>query len=487
MPRAAHQTNDKRGHGKSLAARPCFPEAGIFGALGLYGFEDIAPVLVAALATEEPLLLIGPHGTAKSLLLTRVASTLGLAYRHYNASLLSFDDLIGFPLPDRDGKLQYLQTPATIWGAGAVIFDEISRCRPDIQNKLFPIIHERRAQGLALEGLRYRWAAMNPPSADVDDTPYLGSEPLDAALADRFAFVVPVLGWDRLGEAEQLAVIRAEDRLPDPAAAHRLANAVALARTAIPVVRAAQAEPLADYVRTVVALLHQAGLALSPRRAGMLFRAIVAVQAAVPVAAPSTPPDEAALLALINGMPQRAQGIAIPETKVLAAHREAWRLAGVAPGDPLRAILTAADPVDRIRLAVAAPSLPRTELSSIVADALAQLRPGARDAAIAHLFETGAVGRLNAAIAEQAGEVYAAIAAPQRFSEALHARDPRFTSWQRIRDLLSRLDPRQPEAHLRANAMAAAFARKEIATPEDADAAFEAFPRTLAQLRGLPT
>jgi hypothetical protein len=177
MPRAAQSTNRTQCRDETFAAKPSSPEPDTFGALGLYGFERLAAVLVAALATEEPLLLIGPHGTAKSLLLTRVASALGLAYRHYNASLLNFDDLIGFPLPDREGKLSYLQTPATIWGAGAVIFDEISRFRPDIQNKLFPIIHERRAQGLALEGLRYRWAAMNPPSADGDDTPYLGSEP----------------------------------------------------------------------------------------------------------------------------------------------------------------------------------------------------------------------------------------------------------------------------------------------------------------------
>lgn len=50
-----------------------------------------------------------------------------------------------------------------------MIFDEISRCRPDIQNKLFPIIHERRVQGIALDDLRFRWAAMNPPSTDDDD------------------------------------------------------------------------------------------------------------------------------------------------------------------------------------------------------------------------------------------------------------------------------------------------------------------------------
>ena len=174
--------------------------------IGLIGLSDLEPIILAALATEEPLLLIGPHGTGKSLLLTRIAEALGLAFRHYNSSLLNFDDLVGFPMPNKNGTLEYMKTPASIWGAEAVIFDEISRCRPDIQNKLFPIIHERRAQGILLDGLRYRWAAMNPPMSEDDDEGYLGSEPLDPALTDRFAFVVNMPSWDRYNEAEQLAI-----------------------------------------------------------------------------------------------------------------------------------------------------------------------------------------------------------------------------------------------------------------------------------------
>ena len=46
-------------------------------------------MLVAALATEEPLLLIGAHGTAKSLLLTRIAQALAFEFRHHNASLIT--------------------------------------------------------------------------------------------------------------------------------------------------------------------------------------------------------------------------------------------------------------------------------------------------------------------------------------------------------------------------------------------------------------
>jgi len=133
-------------------------QPGLLRSLGIAGWGALEPAILAALATESPILLIGPHGTAKTLLLQRLAEALGLAFRHYNASILSFDDLLGYPVP-QDGRLVYLQTPATIWEAEAVLFDEVSRCRPELQNKLFPLIHERVAQGLPLTRLRHRDAS----------------------------------------------------------------------------------------------------------------------------------------------------------------------------------------------------------------------------------------------------------------------------------------------------------------------------------------
>ena len=131
--------------------------------LGLLGWERLEPVLLAALTTKDPLLLIGRHGTAKSFLLERLAQALGLVYRFYNASLINYDDLVGIPLPDEtQTSLRYITTPTAIWDAEVVFVDELNRTRPDLQNKLFPIIHERRVQGVELEKLRYRWAAMNP-------------------------------------------------------------------------------------------------------------------------------------------------------------------------------------------------------------------------------------------------------------------------------------------------------------------------------------
>ena len=455
----------------------------LLAALGLFGLRSIEPAVVAALATDSPLLLIGAHGTAKSLMLARLAAALGLELRHYNASLLNFDDLVGFPLPSADGTLQYVRTPAAIWGAGAVFFDEISRCRPEVQNKLFSIVHERRVQGLALPELRHRWAAMNPPSLDDDDTGYAGSEPLDAALADRFPFVVEMPGWDGCSEQDQLAIIRADDTPPDSQAHAALREAVSRTQAVLDVLRPTHTEAAARYAQTVVALLGKAGLTLSPRRAGMICRSVLAVHAASQVLQPQASLSDAALLALQCSLPQRAQGLQIPAVKVLAAHKESMRAFTFADDDPLRAILCATDPLKRLRLAVAAPRLPRVDFSRVVADALAEIDPGAREAAVVHLFETGTVGRLNAAVAAQAGELYGEIATAPSFSLTLHAAHTRYRTWQRVKDLLSRLDPSQPRAHLHANALASLFKREVLATPQDAERAYEAFAEADRQLR----
>ncbi len=63
----------------------------------------------------------------------------------------------------------------------------------DVANKLFPLFHEKRIQGVAIERLRCRWTTTNPPpdaQASDDDSRYDGEEPLDPALADRLAFIV---------------------------------------------------------------------------------------------------------------------------------------------------------------------------------------------------------------------------------------------------------------------------------------------------------
>ncbi len=360
--------------------------------LGLLGWDKLEPVLLAALATAEPLLLIGRHGTAKSFLLERLAQALGLTYRFYNASLLNYDDLVGIPVPDAaQTTLRYISTPTAIWDAEVVFVDELSRTRPDLQNKLFSIIHERRVQGIPLEKLRYRWAAMNPPpaagdDADDDGDAYLGAEPLDPALADRFAFLVEVPGWAELTDVEKTELLndqfrgRHEFPVDVPALVARTRERLS-ALTARP-------PALAPYFIALETQLRAAGTRLSSRRLSMLFRSALGIHASRGVLTGGPAPDwETSLfLALAHGHPGLAAG-AVDRGALLAIHRQAWNLTRLEADDPWRTLLGLADPVERVAVAsLGGLPLKEDEFSSLVLEAVAAQRTPEERGAVALVF-----------------------------------------------------------------------------------------------------
>lgn len=340
--------------------------------LKIQGWEHLDAVLLAALALEAPVLLIGPHGTAKTLLVERLSEALQLAFRHYNASLLNYDDLVGIPMPEEgQERLRFITTPGAIWDAEFVFFDEISRCRPDLQNKLFPIIHERRVVGLKLPKLRLRWAAMNPPSPDSPELDvssseyYLGSEPLDPALTDRFPFVIPVPNWRDLSRENQRRVIAIGSQLQaaadnmegiadsfDDYPLMQMVNDCAKHRTDV---EALYGDWLTDYVICAMDLMEKAKLTQSPRRARMLARSAAAIHAARMVlenkAATDLDLDFSAELALLYGMPQTATEVPPTPASLVAIHKQAWEIANRLDDDTWRQVLEEPDQIKRVVLA----------------------------------------------------------------------------------------------------------------------------------------
>jgi MoxR-like ATPase len=367
--------------------------------LGLLGWSALEPVVLAALASGEPMLLVGRHGTAKSFLLERLAQALELSYRFYNASLLCFDDLVGVPVPDESGRgLRYLATPEAIWGAEVLFVDEISRCRPDVANKLFPLVHERRVQGVLVESLRYRWAAMNPPPApDGDeDEAYLGAEPLDPALADRFTFLIEVPAWEALSADERSEVLldQFRGRHPFPVQVPAL---VAQAERLLAALQRAVPARLVSYVVALADARAAAGQPpYSARRATALLRSALAVHAARLVllrcAEPQAPPAEldweaSAWLAVLHGDPELARRGTLDRAALLALHRQAWKLSGLDAADPWRELLATPDPLERALRAIELPGFGPDELTPLVLDGLAaEADPALRTATALALY-----------------------------------------------------------------------------------------------------
>lgn len=359
-------------------------------ALNLYGLDHLDPVILAALADERPMLLIAPHGTAKSELLNRLAMALGLSHRHYNASLIAFDDLLGYPVPnaERNG-LTYLRTAGDLWEAESVFLDEISRCRPETQNKLFSIVHEKQVQGLPLAKLRYRWAAMNPPAtADQEDNEeiYEGSLPLDPALADRFPWVLMLPVLADLSRADRLSLIdtggEVPGRFPD------LASLIGRVRTSLREITSEQREWAGSYVDALIPPLIEARLGISGRRAGNLAKSIHAIYAAAMVLKLDVDLAGAAFLALKYGLPQRGQGRKIDNAKLKAIHQSALAVAGLPVANPWHRLNAIRDPVERIAAALTyfPAALNRTEISTLVSDAYASLSVPRRYLLARHLL-----------------------------------------------------------------------------------------------------
>lgn len=264
------------------------PAGSLFAHLGIYGIEPIGTALLAGLATGDPILLIGNHGSAKTLLCERIGQALGLRFWAYDASKALFEDVIGFPNPAdlARGAVSYVSTPLSIWDKEFVLVDEISRATPSMQNKWLEIVRSRRLMGLPLPRLKFIVAAMNPPS-------YLGAIPLDAALAGRFAFVLPMPEFKDLAPGDEAAVVEHLSSSDAPllgreadvpsrreASSSALRKAIGATRQTYRSVEERMGEGVTSYVLTLAAALAHAGVSLDGRRCGMLRRNVIAYLAA---------------------------------------------------------------------------------------------------------------------------------------------------------------------------------------------------------------
>ena len=329
--------------------------------LGLYGWENLEPVILAALATELPMLLIGKHGCAKSFILERLAKSLNMVFRCYNASLINYDDLVGIPIPtDNNTSLKYISNKSAIWESEVVFIDEINRTKPELQNKLFPIIYDKRIQGQDLEKLKYRWAAMNPPCFDEDDedeknVQYLGAMPLDPALADRFPFVITVPNWENLNEKQQTLLLcdQFQKKCDFPIDISKL---IAETKTKYKEVVEQYCDNSAEYISALMNVLQNSIGYVSARRAKMLQQTLLAIHAARLVLAQynniqkDITLEDSAYLALPNTLPNTAMK-ELNLNMLISIVGQAWNISQITD-DYEKNLLLINDPIKRLTFAV---------------------------------------------------------------------------------------------------------------------------------------
>ena len=171
----------------------------IFEDFHIHGVPDTDETCVlAAILTGEPVLLIGPPGTAKTEIIYMLGSTLRESSKRkfpdqpenwfkfvvYDTSKINFEDLIGWPNPNalKEGKVAFIQSPTTIWDKDLIGLDELNRCAEDRQANLFEVIRNRTCMG-APTRVKFIISAINP-FGDV------GTNNLSSAIVDRHLYFI---------------------------------------------------------------------------------------------------------------------------------------------------------------------------------------------------------------------------------------------------------------------------------------------------------
>lgn len=172
--------------------------------------------ILAGLLSGEPILLIGPPGTAKTEIINAVGSALReeskklnpdgnnlFDYQVYDASKVNFEELFGIPdikaLQQDPPQVRYIKTPSSIWGKHLIAFDELNRCPEDRQSNLFEIIRSRKLYGVPTGNL-FIFSTINP----FGDT---GTVQMSDALVDRHMLFVKFDRFENMSSDNRRQVI----------------------------------------------------------------------------------------------------------------------------------------------------------------------------------------------------------------------------------------------------------------------------------------
>ncbi len=159
------------------------------------------------IAAELNVIITGVHGVGKTAKLKEACDQLGYSVKYYStATLDSFTELTGIPVPNIPEKTVEYYRPKDIENAEVIFFDEINRGDDRTLNTILEIILEHSINGVELPRLKAVVAAMNPVTEGYT------TDELDKALMDRFDVYLQAdpeieLGYfvnkfgDRLGKA----------------------------------------------------------------------------------------------------------------------------------------------------------------------------------------------------------------------------------------------------------------------------------------------
>jgi MoxR-like ATPase len=172
----------------------------------IYGRDDIINTLSLMLASNQHCLIIGSHGEGKSMSVKKLVEGAGLF--HYNIQVHNetiVKDVVGMidPRAYQEGRLELLKTG--FWDANILYFDEFMRGRTEFLDFLLEVMQERKTSKTVLGEVDLPLISVICTSNPLTDD--YNTERMDAALKDRFSFIIDINHLMQNSPSEVLRVL----------------------------------------------------------------------------------------------------------------------------------------------------------------------------------------------------------------------------------------------------------------------------------------
>lgn len=295
--------------------------------IGVLGFDPLEKVILAALLTEEPMLLIGKPGTDKANLLAYISQALGLSFKKVNAALTTKIELVGIPVArPSDDKITFVSSPSSVWKSQALVFDLINETKPPLLGIICSILFDKQIFGNPMEKLKYRWATMEGTDLFNSDLTALKRRNiyLEQELVENFAFFIEAPTWDSFTVEEKLEGFIAGFTQPDKEPNNELIAFISKLKPLYEEQLLFPKPQIAAYACLVTSLLNEGGLYISVQRSLQLLRNLIAldlVHEHWPADGNSGNVGDSLLLGLTSSLSQRAFQEKLPTRLIQAIHQ----------------------------------------------------------------------------------------------------------------------------------------------------------------------
>ena len=295
--------------------------------IGVLGFDPLEKVILAALVTEEPILIIGRPGTDKANLLVYISQALGLSFKKVNAAMTSKLEITGMPVvKDNDDKITFISAPYSVWKKQALVFDLLNEAKPICMSVISSILFEKQINGYPMETLQYRWATMeNTDLFNSDMTAFKRRNIyLEEELVENFAFIIEAPTWDNFSVEEKLEGFISGFTHPVKELNNELIAFISKLKPLYEEQLLFPKPKLAAYACLVTSLLNEGGVYVSVQRSLQLLRNLVALDLVNEHWNEEENKDkmgDTLLLGLTNTLTQKAFHENIPDRLIHAIHR----------------------------------------------------------------------------------------------------------------------------------------------------------------------